>query len=311
MKKSKVLLLENIHQQAKKYFLKQNFQVELLSGAIDRHKLIKKINDVVVLGVRSKTILDREILLTAKNLKAIGVFCVGMDKIDLDFAKKQDIKVINAPFSNTRSVAELAIGEMIMLLRKAAEKNIQLHRGEWNKEAVGCYEIRNKRLGIIGYGNIGGQLSILAEGLGMKVFFYDVADRMPIGNAVKCENLAELLRRVDIVSLHIDGRQGNKNFISKEEMEIMNDGVYILNLSRGFVLDHLNLVRFLDNKKISGVAIDVYPEEPKSNTENFISELRRFNNVILTPHIGGSTEEAQINIANFVGSKIINYLNSN
>ncbi|HLF35526.1 MAG TPA: phosphoglycerate dehydrogenase, partial [Cyclobacteriaceae bacterium] len=246
----------------------------------------------------------------AHKLMAIGAFCIGTNHIDLDACLDKGIAVFNAPFSNTRSVVELAIGEIIMLIRRIPDKSSGMHRGIWDKSAAGSYEIRGKRLGIIGYGNIGSQLSVLAEALGMEVHYYDITEKLSLGNAMKCNDLDDLLKTTDIVSLHVDGRKENNGLIGEREFGIMKDGVIFLNLSRGHVVDLKSLARNLKTGKVAGAALDVYPYEPKRNDEEFISELRNLPNTILTPHIGGSTLEAQRNIAAFVPSKIIDYINT-
>jgi D-3-phosphoglycerate dehydrogenase len=241
---------------------------------------------------------------------AIGAFCIGTNHIDLATCQEKGIVVFNAPFSNTRSVVELAIGEIIMLIRNIPDRSQAMHQGIWNKSARGSYEIRGKQLGIIGYGNIGSQLSILAESLGLKVCYYDIREKQALGNAKKCDTLDELLIQSDIVSLHIDGRRDNTHFIGIREFELMKEGVIFLNLSRGQVVDINALKDHIRSGKVVGTAVDVFPAEPKSNDESFISELRGLPNTLLTPHIGGSTLEAQENIAQFVPFKIIEYINA-
>jgi D-3-phosphoglycerate dehydrogenase len=241
---------------------------------------------------------------------AIGAFCIGTNQVDLTDCLKRGIVVFNAPFSNTRSVVELAISEMIMLMRNLVDKVSAMHRGTWNKSAVGSFEIRGKNLGIVGYGNIGAQLSILAEAMGMNVYYYDLVEKLALGNARKCDSLEELLARSDVVSLHVDGRADNRHLIGDREFETMKDGVIVLNLSRGHVVDIQALIKHIEKRKVAGAGIDVFPDEPRSNDEEFLSDLRNQANVILTPHIGGSTSEAQENIARFVPAKIIDYINS-
>jgi D-3-phosphoglycerate dehydrogenase len=240
----------------------------------------------------------------------VGAFCIGVNQIDLASCVKKGVAVFNAPYSNTRSVVELAIGEMIMLMRNLPDKLPLMHQGVWDKSAKNSFEIRSKKLGIVGYGNIGSQLSVLAESLGMVVYYYDVVERLSLGNAKKCNSLKELLETVDIVSLHVDGRPQNEKFIGKEQFRMMKPGMILINLSRGNIVDVEALRENMQNGTVKGVAIDVFPEEPKSNNDEFISPLRGLPNTILTPHIGGSTTEAQINIANFVPAKIIEYINT-
>lgn len=303
----KALLLEGIHDNAKEYLEDKGFEVTLLPDSPDPHVLKDMITDYHMIGIRSKTELTKDILEAAINLKAIGTFCIGTNQIDLQEITRRGIPVFNAPYSNTRSVVELSIGLMLMLIRRIFEKSTRAHRGIWQKSAMGCREIRGKKLGIIGYGSIGSQLSVLAEAMGMQVVYYDNSDRLPLGNAKKCATLKELLNTADFVSLHIDGRPENEGFISKKEFNQMKDGAMIINLARGNVVDIDDLVEALKSKKIGGAAIDVFPEEPKNNKEAFVNQLQGFDNVILSPHIGGSTIEAQEDIAQFVSNKFIEY----
>ena len=240
----------------------------------------------------------------------IGAFCIGTNQIDLREATRKGIAVFNAPFSNTRSVVELAIAEMIMLMRNIVDKSVKMHKGEWDKSAKGSFEVRGKKLGLIGYGNIGTQLSVLAESMGMKVFYYDTEEKLSLGNATKCKTMKEVLEKADVVSLHVDGRPSNINLIGPHEFEIMKKGVIFINLSRGHVVDIQALKENVASGKVAGCAIDVFPHEPASNNEEFRSELRGLPNTILTPHIGGSTLEAQENIGNFVPTKIMDYINT-
>lgn len=308
--KIKVLLLENVHQSAVAAFEEQGFMVTSLKGALTEEALCEHIKDVSILGIRSKTEVTKKVLDAAPRLMAIGAFCIGTNQIDLEAATKKGVVVFNAPYSNTRSVVELAIGEMIMLLRNVFLKSTQLHQGNWDKSASGSYEIRNKTLGIIGYGSIGTQLSILAESLGMHVLFFDVADKLALGNAQKVEQIAELLKQADIISLHIDGNESNTNLIGAKEFALMKDGVIFLNLSRGQVVDITALADAIKSGKIAGAGIDVFPEEPATNLEPFHCELSGLPNVILTPHVGGSTLEAQENIGKFVPAKFLKYINN-
>ena len=305
----KILLLENVHIDAFEKLSKDGFTVEVVSKSLSEEELIKKIKDVHVLGIRSKTKVTKKVIAAAEKLMTVGAFCIGTKQIDLESCKENGIVVFNAPYSNTRSVVELAIGEIIMLLRSVFQRSTELHNGQWNKTAQGSREVRGKKIGIIGYGNIGKQLSILAEALGMNVFYYDIEDKLALGNATKVNDLSELLSISDVVTLHIDDNASNKNFFGEKEISQMKEGSVLVNLSRGFVVDILALKRALESGKISGAAVDVYPEEPAKNGE-FITELKGLKNVILTPHVGGSTEEAQKDIADFVPNKMMAYINS-
>jgi len=308
----KVLLLENVHPKAVNAFKKEGFQVELLKGALDEDELIEKIKDVSILGLRSKTNLTKRVLQhpNASRLMCVGAFCIGTNQIDLVECEKRGIAVFNAPYSNTRSVVELSIGLMVMLTRNIVEKSNKMHAGIWDKSATNSYEIRGKKIGLVGYGNIGTQISVLAEALGMEVYFYDIVDKLALGNAKKCNSLKELLSTVDFVSLHVDGRKSNTNIIGAEQFSWMKDNVIFLNLSRGHVVEISALVNAIQSGKVWGAAIDVFPYEPKTNDEEFVNELRGLPNVILTPHIGGSTEEAQANIGEFVPSKLLQFMNN-
>ncbi len=306
----KILLLENIHPHAYSLLKEEGYSVETLKGSLSEDELCKKIEDVTILGIRSKTEVSQRVLSHAKRLTAIGAFCIGTNQIDLDAACDKGICAFNAPYSNTRSVVELVIGEIILLLRNVVAKNNSLHQGVWDKSALNSYEVRGKKLGIIGYGNIGSQLSVLAEALGMQVYYYDLMEKLQLGNARKCNTLDELLAVADIVTVHPDGREDNTNMIGEREFKLMKDKVIFLNLSRGHIVDIDALVANLKSGKILGAAVDVFPYEPKNNQEEFVTKLRGFPNVILTPHIGGSTEEAQYNIGDFVAKRIISYVNS-
>jgi len=308
----KVLLLENVHPLAVNAFKKEGFQVELLKGALDEEELIEKIKDVSILGLRSKTNLTKRVLEhpNASRLMCVGAFCIGTNQIDLSECEKRGIAVFNAPYSNTRSVVELSIGLMVMLTRNIVEKSNSMHAGVWDKSATNSYEIRGKKIGLVGYGNIGTQISVLAEALGMEVYFYDIVDKLALGNAKKCNSLKELLSTVDFVSLHVDGRKSNTNIIGEEQFAWMKDNVIFLNLSRGHVVEIPALVNAIKSGKVWGAAVDVFPYEPKTNDEEFVNELRGLRNVILTPHIGGSTEEAQANIGEFVPSKLLQFMNN-
>lgn len=305
-----VLLLENIHPEGLRILREEGYNVEVHSAAMDEDELCEKIKTVSILGIRSKTQVTAKVLENASRLISIGAFCIGTNQIDLETCLKKGIAVFNAPYSNTRSVVELAIGEIIFLMRNLFDKAHLMHKGKWDKSATNSYEIRGKSLGIIGYGNIGSQLSVLAESMGMKVYYYDIVERLALGNATKCSSLEELLAASDVVTLHVDGRKSNKNLIGVKEFDLMKDGVIFLNLSRGHVVDIEALKRSIETGKVRGAAVDVFPVEPISNKEEFVSPLRGLPNVILTPHIGGSTEEAQENIANFVPNRIIEYINT-
>ncbi|ALJ01355.1 phosphoglycerate dehydrogenase [Rufibacter tibetensis] len=306
----KVLVLEGIHELAVNMFRQEGYQVEVIAGALEEDELCAQLHDVAILCIRSKTQVTAKALAHAPRLMAVGAFCIGTNQIDLQTCTERGIVVFNAPYSNTRSVVEMAIGEIIMLSRGIVEKSNRMHVGEWDKSAKGSNEIRGKKLGIIGYGNIGSQLSVLAEGLGMEVYFYDVVDKLALGNAKVCNSLAELLTLADIVTLHVDGRASNKNIIGPKEFELMKPGVLFLNLARGHVVDIEALAENLKSGKIRGCAVDVFPYEPKNNQEQFESALRGLPNTLLSPHIGGSTEEAQENIAQYVPSKMIDYVNT-
>jgi D-3-phosphoglycerate dehydrogenase len=305
-----VLLLENIHERAIKKLQDEGYNVEVSSGSMSEEELCEKIKYVSILGIRSKTQVTKKVLENANRLLAIGAFCIGTNQIDLDTCLEKGVAVFNAPYSNTRSVVELAIGEIILLTRNIPDKSVSMHEGKWNKSAKGSFEVRGKTLGIIGYGNIGSQLSIIAEALGMNVQFYDFEEKLALSNVTQCESLKELLNTSDIISLHIDGRPENKLFFGEEEFVQMKDGVIFLNLSRGHVVEIDALKRHVLSGKIRGVGIDVFPDEPMTNNDEFISELRGLPNTILTPHIGGSTLEAQENIADFVPGKIMDYINT-
>ncbi|MDT0607220.1 phosphoglycerate dehydrogenase [Croceitalea rosinachiae] len=305
----KILLLENVHPDAFDNLSEEGFSVELVKHAIPEEELVERIKGVHVLGIRSKTQVTKKVLEAADRLLVVGAFCIGTTQIDLETAKKKGVVAFNAPYSNTRSVVEMALGQIIMLKRSIFARSTEIHNGKWFKTALNSQEVRGKNLGIVGYGNIGKQLSVLAEAIGMRVYYYDVSDRLALGNATKCATLEDLLSVSDVVTLHIDDNKANKNFIGKREINQMRDGAILINLSRGFVVDIPTLVEALKSGKLGGAAIDVYPEEPRSNGE-FYTELQGLDNVILTPHIGGSTEEAQRDIADFVPNKIMDYINS-
>jgi D-3-phosphoglycerate dehydrogenase len=306
--KVRVLLLESIHPDAVSRLEADGYQVESVPGALDEAELIERIGDVHLLGVRSKTQVTAKVLDAADSLVAIGAFCIGTDQIDLAHASRAGVAVFNAPFSNTRSVVELALAEIIAMTRRLTEKNAAMHDGVWDKAAEGSHEVRGRRLGIVGYGNIGTQLSVLAENLGMRVLFYDTADRLALGNARRCDSLDELLAESDVVTLHVDGRPGNSGFFGAEQFARMRPGSLFLNLSRGIVVDHTALREHLVGGHLAGAAVDVFPQEPKGRGDEFVSQLRGLPNVILTPHIGGSTEEAQSDIGGFVANKLAQFM---
>lgn len=306
----KVLLLENVHPVAIESFRSQGFDVETYKGAMDEDELVEKIKDVSIIGIRSKTNLTKKVLQNADKLLAIGAFCIGTNQIDLKTAAERGIAVFNAPYSNTRSVVELAIGEMIMLIRKIFPKSNNMHQSVWDKSANNSFEVRGKKLGMIGYGHIGTQLSVIGEALGMEIYFYDIVDKMPIGNAKKCKSMEEVLQTCDVISMHIDGRKSNTNLIGEKEFALMKDGVIFMNLARGSVVDIPALVNAIKSGKVAGAGVDVFPEEPKTNNDPFVSELIGLDNVILSPHIGGSTEEAQEGIGNYVPERLLEYINN-
>jgi D-3-phosphoglycerate dehydrogenase len=306
--KVRVLLLESIHRDAVSRLEAEGYSVESVRNALDESELLERIRGVHLLGIRSKTKVTAKVLEAADSLVAVGAFCIGTDQIDLHAASAAGIAVFNAPFSNTRSVVELAIAEIISMTRRLTEKNALMHEGVWDKSADGAHEIRGRRLGIVGYGNIGTQLSVLAENLGMHVSFYDTADKLALSNAHRCASFEELLETSDVVTLHVDGRPGNAGFFGAEQFKRMKPGALFLNLSRGIVIDHGALRDALTSGHVSGAAVDVFPKEPKGRGDEFLSELRGLPNVILTPHIGGSTEEAQSDIGDFVANKLAHFV---
>ncbi|MEO1255937.1 MAG: phosphoglycerate dehydrogenase, partial [Bacteroidota bacterium] len=305
-----VLLLENIHQDAVKRLKDEGYKVEVHPAGMAEDELAEAIKNVSILGIRSKTMVTEKVLKNAKRLLAVGAFCIGTNQIDLIAALKKGIAVFNAPFSNTRSVVELALAEIILLMRNLPDKMYQMHQGVWSKSAAGSFEIRGKTLGIIGYGKIGSQLSVLAESVGMNVQYYDLEEKLALGNATSCSSLEHLLKTSDVISVHVDGRPENENMINSAQFEQMKEGVVFINLSRGHIVDIDSLTTNLESGKIHGASVDVFPEEPLSNSHPFESSLMGQKNTILTPHLGGSTLEAQENIADFVPSKIIEYVNT-
>jgi D-3-phosphoglycerate dehydrogenase len=308
--KSKIrfLLLEGVHESAVETLKKAGYtNIEYLKTSLAQDELIEKIADAHFVGIRSRTQLTSEVFDAAKKLIAVGCFCIGTNQVDLKAATKHGVAVFNAPYSNTRSVAELVLAEAILLLRGVPEKSAMAHRGEWLKSATNSFEIRGKSIGIVGYGSIGSQLSVLAEGLGMKVFFYDVVTKLPLGNATQIDSMEALLSTVDIVSLHVPETAATQDLMGAKQFELMKQGSILINAARGTVIEIDALCDALKSKKLLGAAIDVFPIEPKSNNEEFVSPLREFDNVILTPHVGGSTMEAQANIGFEVGEKLATY----
>lgn len=288
----------------------RGIEVEARRGALDPVELTTALDGVELLGIRSKTQVTREVIEANPQLLAVGAFCIGTNQIDLAAAAERAVPAFNAPYSNTRSVVELAVGEILSMARRLTEKNAALHAGVWDKSATGAHEVRGRTLGIVGYGNIGSQLSVIAEQLGMQVYFYDVVDRLAMGNAKRCESLEELLDKVETVTLHVDGRGGNAGMFGREQFERMRPRSLFLNLSRGFVVDYEALADALHSGHIAGAAVDVFPDEPKKTGDPFSSVLQGIPNVILTPHVGGSTEEAQEDIGHFVAGKLIDFVRS-
>lgn len=306
--KIKFLLLEGVHQSALEVLKNAGYtNIEYHKKALDDEELKAAIKDAHFVGIRSRTFLTADVLAHAQKLIAVGCFCIGTNQVDLNAAKLLGIPVFNAPFSNTRSVAELVLGEILVLMRNVPQANAEVHRGIWNKSATGSHEVRGKKLGIIGYGHIGSQLSIIAESLGMRVFFYDIENKLPLGNAQQVRSLDELLAMSDVVSLHVPENASTKNLINAARIAQLKDGAILINAARGTVVDIDALAQALESGKVRGAALDVFPEEPASIQEEFVSPLRAFDNVILTPHIGGSTSEAQENIGAEVSGKFVKY----
>jgi len=307
--KLNILLLENISQASKDIFEKSGYgSIVSTKGALSEEQLIEAIKDVHILGIRSKTKITEKVLAHATKLLSIGCFCIGVNQVDLAAATKHGVAVFNSPFSNTRSVAELTIAEIIMLIRKIPLMNYMAHRGIWQKESKNCFEARGKVLGIVGYGHIGSQVSVLAEDMGMKVIYYDVEAKLPLGNAVAMNDLNSLLASADVVSIHVPENIDTKEMIGAKEFDKMKPGSILINLSRGTVVDLEALHKNILNKKIGGAAIDVFPVEPEKTGDTFVHSLQNAPNVILTPHIGGSTEEAQFNIGIDVSNKLVQYI---
>ncbi|HAS4272271.1 TPA: phosphoglycerate dehydrogenase [Vibrio cholerae] len=304
----KIFLLEGLHPSSVEVLQAAGYSnIEYHKGSLEEAELIKAIKDVHFVGIRSRSNLTEKVINAAEKLVAIGCFCIGTNQVDLNAAAKRGIPVFNAPFSNTRSVAELVLGEILLLLRGIPEKNALAHRGIWKKSADNSYEARGKRLGIIGYGHIGTQLGIIAENLGMHVYFYDIESKLSLGNATQVHTLSELLNKCDVISLHVPETAGTKNMMGAEEFARMKPGAIFINAARGTVVDIPALCNALESGHIAGAAIDVFPEEPASNKEPFESPLMKFDNVILTPHVGGSTQEAQENIGIEVAGKLAKY----
>lgn len=308
--KLRVLLLENIHPLARELFNSEGYEVETLATALKPDELKSKIKGFHILGIRSKTQVTEEVLAAADSLLTLGCFCIGTNQVDLDAAKRRGIAVFNAPFGNTRSVAELVIAEIIALARQLGQRSMEVHQGTWNKVSTQCFEVRAKTLGIVGYGNIGSQLSTLAENLGMQVIFYDVLSKLPLGNAKGMNSLSDLLKVSDFVTLHVPATALTHKMIGAEQIRTMKKGAYLINASRGTVIDIPALTAALKSGHLAGAAIDVYPEEPESNVKDFKTELQGLPNVILTPHIGGATEEAQANIGAEVPVSLIRFTKS-
>jgi D-3-phosphoglycerate dehydrogenase len=308
MTRVKALLVEGVHPDATAYLQAADIAVRTRPGALDERELSEALQGVELLGIRSGTRVTRSVLANATELIAVGAFCIGTNQVDLAAAAEAGVAVFNAPFSNTRSVVELALAEMICLTRGLTAKNNALHAGVWDKSAKGAHEMRGRTLGIIGYGNIGSQLSVLAEALGMRVVYFDTADRLALGNAHGVSSVAELLEVADVVSIHVDGRVGNAGLFGPEHFAAMRPGSVFLNLSRGFVVEQGALAAHIRSGHIAGAAIDVFPIEPKAQGDPFESELQGLPNVILTPHVGGSTQEAQKDIGRFVADKLCDYV---
>ena len=303
----RALLLENIDPVAVELLSSAGYEVESLRGALDEDDLVAALDGVDLLGIRSKTQVTKDVVARHPGLAAVGAFCIGTNQIDLGAAAAAGVAVFNAPYSNTRSVVELAIAEIISLARRLSDRDRALHEGVWDKSATGSHEVRGRTLGIVGYGNIGSQLSVLAEALGMRVLFYDLEDKLALGNAEACGSLEELLERAETVTLHVDGRAGNAGLFGAEQFARMRRRSLFLNLSRGFVVDHEALRDHILSGHIAGAAVDVFPDEPRKQGDPFHSVLRGLPNVILTPHVGGSTQEAQYDIGRFVAGKLVDY----
>lgn len=307
--KINILFLENVSEKAVKQFEQFGYlNIKQISGSLSEDEIVKAVKHVHLLGIRSKTSITKKVLDAAEKLQAIGCFCIGVNQVDIDAATKRGIVVFNSPYSNTRSVAELVIGASIMLMRKVLEKNFAAHNGKWIKDATGSFELRGKTLGIIGYGNIGSQVSVLAESFGMKIIYFDADTKLPLGNAVECKSIKELVSSADIISLHVPEIPSTKNLINKNNLKFFKKGSHLINYSRGQVVDLKALSEAIKSEQIGGAAVDVYPEEPENNNDLFDTPLQGLSNVLLTPHIGGSTVEAQQNIGLDVSNKLFQYL---
>jgi D-3-phosphoglycerate dehydrogenase / 2-oxoglutarate reductase len=304
------LLLENIHETAREAIAGEGFHVETVPGSLREDELLARIRDVHVLGIRSKTRVTARVLAEARRLLAVGCFCIGTNQVDLAAANLRGVPVFNAPFSNTRSVAELIIAEIIALARQLGDRSREVHEGRWRKVAAGSFEVRGKTLGIVGYGHIGSQVGVLAEALGMQVIFFDIASKLAMGNNARCASLDELLRSADFVTLHVPATPQTKEMIGPEELKTMREGSYLLNASRGTVVVLPALAEAIRSGHLAGAAVDVYPEEPESNGEGFVTPLRGLPNVILTPHVAGSTTEAQASIGREVAGTLIKFMNA-
>lgn len=306
--KIKILLLEGLHPSSVEVLQAAGYtNIEYHKGSLPEDELLEAVKDAHFIGIRSRTNLSQEVIDAAEKLVAIGCFCIGTNQVNLEAAAKRGVPVFNAPFSNTRSVAELVLGQVLLLLRGIPEKNALAHRGIWKKSAENSYEARGKRLGIIGYGHIGTQLGIIAENLGMRVYFYDIENKLSLGNATQVHTMTELLNKCDVISLHVPETNETKNMMGKEEFDRMKPGAIFINAARGTVVDIPALCGALDSGHLGGAAIDVFPTEPKTNADPFESPLMQFDNVILTPHVGGSTQEAQENIGVEVAGKLAKY----
>jgi D-3-phosphoglycerate dehydrogenase len=307
--KINILFLENISDKAVQHFKQNGYtNVKKIGGALSEEELIAAVKDVHLLGIRSKTQITDKVLAAATKLQAIGCFCIGVNQVNIKAATQKGVVVFNAPYSNTRSVAELVIGASIILIRKILDKNLAAHKGIWMKDAKGSFELRGKTLGLIGYGNIGSQVSVLAESFGMKVLFYDVETKLPLGNAVACKSLKELVSNADVISLHVPETTQTKNLINKQNLKFFKKGSILINYARGEVVDLDALSKALKEEQLGGAAIDVFPWEPEKNGDTFTTPLQGLSNVLLTPHIGGSTEEAQQNIGEDVSAKLFQFL---
>lgn len=307
--KINILFLENVSDKAVKQFEQFGYSnIKQIKGSLSEVEIIKAVKNVHLLGIRSKTCITKKVLDAAEKLQAIGCFCIGVNQVDIKAATKNGIVVFNSPYSNTRSVAELVIGASIMLMRKILDKNLAAHKGNWVKDATGSFELRGKTLGIIGYGNIGSQVSVLAESFGMKIIYYDADTKLPLGNAVECKSIKELVSTADIISLHVPEIPSTKNLINKNNLKYFKKGSHLINYSRGQVVDLKALAEAIKSEQIGGAAVDVYPEEPENNNDPFETPLQGLLNVLLTPHIGGSTVEAQQNIGLDVSNKLFQYL---